>query len=155
MARGGPRGGGNSGGGNNSSNGRGGNAATLHSSRSLRRRPCGTRLPPVKTIPPAFEEGFQARNQDLTPSQAETTAITNLVNKIQNVLDGLIVSPGNFEACQIEEVRQVGTFKKGTMIAGNNVAYLVVVLKTLPTKEAIEALGKKVWETLKLKEPKE
>jgi hypothetical protein len=39
------------------------------------------------------------RNQDLTPSQAEQTAVTNIVNKIQAVLDGLIVSPGNFDAC--------------------------------------------------------
>ena len=39
------------------------------------------------------------RNQDLTPSQAEQTAVTNLVTKIQGVLDGLIVSPGNFDAC--------------------------------------------------------
>jgi len=116
-------------------------------------------FPPVRTINQATEEAFQAalikRNQDLSPSEQEQQAITNLVSKIQVVLDSLIVSPGTFSACQIEEVRQVGSFKKGTMITGNNVADLVVVLKTLPTKEAVEALGNKVWETLKHKEPRE
>jgi len=39
------------------------------------------------------------RNEDLTPSQSEQTAVTNLVNRVQAVLDGLIVAPGPFDAC--------------------------------------------------------
>ena len=37
-------------------------------------------------------------------------------------------------------------------MTGNNLAELVVVFKTLPTKEACEALGKKVWESVKQKD---
>lgn len=43
----------------------------------------------------------------------------------------------------------MGSFKKGTMLTGNNVADIVVIMKTLPTKEACEALARKVEEELK------
>jgi len=82
----------------------------------------------------AFQAALRKRNQDLTSSEKEQGAITNLVTNIQ----------------QIEEVRQVGSYKKETMTKtiGNNVADLMVVLKTLPTKEAVEALGNKCWSSL-------
>uniref|UniRef100_A0A3P8YJN1 DZF domain-containing protein n=1 Tax=Esox lucius TaxID=8010 RepID=A0A3P8YJN1_ESOLU len=54
----------------------------------------------------AFSECLLKRNQDLSPTPAEQ---------------------------QIEEVRQVGSYKKGTMTTGHNVADLVVILKILPT----------------------
>ncbi len=85
--------------------------------------PC---FPPVRTVSQEQEEAFQQvsqaiwfqavnvffrhlqaptiqallkRNQDLTPSENEQTTMSNLVTKVQAVLDALIVSPGNFEAC--------------------------------------------------------
>lgn len=71
------------------------------------------------------------------------------MTKVQTCLDNLVVAPGDFNTCQLDEVRQVGSFKKGTTMAGNNVAEIVVILKTLPTKEACDALAKKVEADLK------
>lgn len=96
----------------------------------------------------AFSDAVMKRHGLLTPSQKEQDAVLNLVSKITAVLDNLIVAPGSFEAAQIEEIRQVGSFKKGTMLATRKTADLVVVLKTLPTKTAVEALGKKCQEDL-------
>ena len=45
-------------------------------------------------------------------------------------------------------VQGVGCNNYWLYIAGNNVADLMVVLKTLPTKEAVEALGNKVRRTV-------
>lgn len=98
----------------------------------------------------ALTEALIKRNQDLTPTPNEQTQLLNLITKIQTILDNLIISPGDFDACQIDEIRQVGSFKKGTLLMSNKlVADLCVVLKTLPTREAVSRLANKVLEQLR------
>ncbi|GIY70508.1 hypothetical protein CDAR_492111 [Caerostris darwini] len=118
---------------------------------------CESFFPRVKLAPDdnTLTQAILKRNQDLTSTAQEQTAVLNLVTKIQTVLDNIALSPGNFDACQIEEVRQVGSFKKGTMMIGNAVADIVTILKTLPTVEAVQALGNKVLEELKVTDPNE
>ncbi|XP_052214278.1 interleukin enhancer-binding factor 2 homolog [Dreissena polymorpha] len=118
---------------------------------------CETNFPQARPVSEekALSDALLKRNGDLTPSTNEQASVLNLVSKINTVLDSLTITPGNFDAAQIEEVRQVGSFKKGTMMSGNNVADIVVMLKTLPTKEAVTALGNKVVDDLRASEPRD
>ncbi|KAL3090724.1 hypothetical protein niasHT_022052 [Heterodera trifolii] len=90
-----------------------------------------------------------AKHNDILPSTVEQSAISALVGKVKQTLDKIIVAPETFSSVAIEEVREVGSYKKGTMLAKHNVADLVIVLKTLPLIEAVNALGQKIVLDLK------
>ena len=49
----------------------------------------------------------------------------------------------------VEEVRAVGSFKKGTMLQGHPVADLAVILKKLPTGTVIFDLSRIAWPPLR------
>jgi len=105
-----------------------------------------------KADPPKDEnemsEALLKKTQQLTPSTSEQSSVQNLVSKIESVLEGLILSPTGLNI-PVEEVRPVGSFKKGTMLAGHPVADLVVILKETPSAADIENLANKVQEKLK------
>uniref|UniRef100_A0A915I2N2 DZF domain-containing protein n=1 Tax=Romanomermis culicivorax TaxID=13658 RepID=A0A915I2N2_ROMCU len=117
---------------------------------------CEPMFPRVKEFDDSLlNQALLKRNTELTPTAAEQTTIMNLITKVANAIEKLIVSPDSFTSATIDEVKQVGSFKKGTMLTKRNVADLTVVMKTLPTKEAVAALGNKIILDLKEMEPRE
>lgn len=96
----------------------------------------------------ALTQALLRRNQELTPSSQEQAAVLNLVTKVTDMIDTLIVSPDAVEL-GIEEVRPVGSYKKGTMLAGHPVADLAVILKKLPTAEHISQVAERILKGLK------
>lgn len=46
-----------------------------------------------------IQQALLKRNQDLTPNPHDLTALSNLVTKIQNILENLVIAPGDFNTC--------------------------------------------------------
>ena len=110
---------------------------------------CVESFPTVDVDDTTLTQHILNRNQEITPTAAEQTAIQNLITKIKGVLEKIVVAPDSFTPVAIEEAREVGSFKKGTMLAKNNIADIVVILKSLPTVESVNALGQKIVQELK------
>lgn len=91
---------------------------------------------------------LQKRNEELTPSESDLALIQGFVQKVQAVLDKLIVASGNPDI-DIDETRAVGSFKKGVAIKGEKSADLVIIFKTLPTKDAVKWIATQVLNDIK------
>jgi len=102
----------------------------------------------------ALNEALLKKSQQLTPTATEQGSVQNLVSKVESVLESLILSPTGLNI-PVEEMRPVGSFKKGTMLAGHPVADLVIILKETPGAADIENLANKVQEKLKEATPGE
>lgn len=102
----------------------------------------------VDTDDADFKAALVKKTQELTPSTTEQSSVQNLVTKVETVLEGLILSPVGLDI-PVDEVRTVGSYKKGTLLAGHPVADLVVILKETPSTANIENLANKVQENLK------
>lgn len=92
------------------------------------------------------------KTQELTPSSSEQSSVQNLVSKVETVIEGLILAPVGLNI-PVDEVRTVGSYKKGTMLAGHPVADLVIILKDTPTASDIENVANKVQAKLKENTP--
>lgn len=92
------------------------------------------------------------KTSELTPTAAEQSSVQNLVSKVETVIEALILSPTGLNI-PVDEVRTVGSYKKGTMLAGHPVADLVIILKETPGAADIENLASKVQEKLKENTP--
>lgn len=52
-----------------------------------------------------FSQGLLKRNQEnLSPNAIEQAAISNLVSKVQGILDNLAIAPGDLNICVVSEL---------------------------------------------------
>lgn len=118
---------------------------------------CDRAFPRVTPLPDEepFTQALTKRANDLTPPAEELAAVTTLVSKVQEVLEKIKTTPPAAleTVCQIEDLKQVGSLKKGTILKGHRTGDIVVVLKTLPLSTCIELLGNNVVEMLRTQEP--
>lgn len=109
---------------------------------------CEANFPRTKDFDDSdLAQAISKRHQEITPTSAEQSAIVNLVSKVKTALTTIASTPDPSAA--LEEFREVGSFRKETMLAGHNVADVVVVFRSLPTFEAVSALGQKIIDELK------
>jgi interleukin enhancer-binding factor 2 len=73
------------------------------------------------------------RHQKITPSDQEQASVTALVGRVKSALEN--ISALGTGVLKIDEFREVGSYKKGTMLTRHKVADLVVMVKNLPKRK--------------------
>ncbi|CBY19434.1 unnamed protein product [Oikopleura dioica] len=95
-----------------------------------------------------LEECLIQKNDELLPTETLCRELALLANRVCSALEELIVNPG--EGCPgIEDVKVVGSFKKGTMLNGSVTADVVAQLRSLPTHEVVQRLSRRVLEEMR------
>lgn len=86
----------------------------------------------------------------MTPTPEEQIHIAALVSQIQLVLETMALDPAT---CLVDDFRLVGSYKKGTMIRGKNEADMVIIMRSVPTLEAVTKLSETLSEELSKTSP--
>ncbi|CAD5224925.1 unnamed protein product [Bursaphelenchus okinawaensis] len=95
-----------------------------------------------------LNKAILARNKEIAPSAKEQSAVTTLMAQVKSALE-TIISTQAIPSAKITEVKEIGSFKTGTMISKKNIADVVLMFGTLPTHQTVKALGERIVELLK------
>jgi len=86
-----------------------------------------------------LEELIKSRVKALTPTEQESSHLNMLVAKIEKVLTELKEYAGEeTDVVKVASYQLVGNYKRGTVLAGNNVAEIVTFLRILPTASNVD-----------------
>lgn len=85
-----------------------------------------------------LSQAILARIQELTPPAEELAKLQEQVTKFTGIVDALVMAPT--PEVDVEEMRVVGSFKKGTILSGHKTADIVLIIKHLPTLEEITSI---------------
>lgn len=98
----------------------------------------------------SIESAINNRLKVLIPTEKEKCSLELIVKKVQSVLEELKNYTGDdADSKKAEEVHLVGSYKRGTMMAGVNMVDIVVFLKVLPTTGIVETFSNNVLQLLK------
>ncbi|XP_065843878.1 interleukin enhancer-binding factor 2-like isoform X2 [Oscarella lobularis] len=101
----------------------------------------------------ALTEAIRERIDDLMPSKEEKDGLASFIRGVTTTVEDAMRKNETMDGIGIEEIRAVGSHRKGTILAGHGVGDVVVVFSEWPTFAAVEKLASRIEEALKGDEP--